>query len=176
MSAFAAANIAAWSCGTRPPIAIERRSMSFRSSRPGTTRIRRSRKPSLVSARCSTASSGNRPMKIGAPSGARPRNASTCAPPSASISLIGKQGIEPRRAIAQYRHVARDQERARLLAGPQASNLDRVLASIRSAIKPIDDIAEAFESRQDLTSFKGSEPGAPRSNLTEAQPEAAAQG
>src|SRR3984885_11150291 len=87
-----------------------------------------------------------------------------------------QEGIESLLGIAQDRHIARDQERARLLADPQASDFDRVLASIRAAIKPIDDIAEAFESRQDLTSFKGSEPGAPRPNLTEAQPEAAAQG
>ena len=59
-----------------------------------------------------------------------------------------QQRIESLLGIAQQRHVASDQERTRILAGPQASNLDRVLTSIGSAIKPIDDVAQALKSRQ----------------------------
>ena len=50
---------------TRPCIAIERRSMSSRSSRPGMTSSRRSRKPSLASPRISTALSSSRAANTG---------------------------------------------------------------------------------------------------------------
>ena len=67
-------------------MAIERMSTSSRSSRPGTNSTRRSRKPSLWSARCSTAASGSRAAKCGAPSRSSPSRISTCGGPSRSAS------------------------------------------------------------------------------------------
>ena len=69
--------------------------------------------------------------------------------PAKRLDLAHRQErIESLLGIAQYRHVASDQERARILAGPKAGDLDRVLAPIGSAIKPVDDIAQAFKTRQ----------------------------
>ena len=69
--------------------------------------------------------------------------------PAERFDLAHRQeGIESRLGIAQDRHVASDQERARVLAGSKAGNLDRVLAPIRSAIKIIDDVAQTFKLRQ----------------------------
>src|SRR5580692_3547373 len=59
-----------------------------------------------------------------------------------------KEWIESLFSIPRYRHLASDQERARILAGPQASDLDGTLAPIGSAIEPVDDVAKTFKSRQ----------------------------
>ena len=80
--------------------------------------------------------------------------------PAKRFDLAHRQErIESLLGIAQDRHVAGDQERARVLAGAKAGNLDRVLAPIRSAIKIIDDIAQAFKTSPKLISFSGAEPG-----------------
>ena len=80
--------------------------------------------------------------------------------PSERLDLAHRQeGIEPGLAVAQHRHVAGDQKRARVIAGVQAGDLGWVLAPIRSTVDPIDGKAEAFESSQNLTSSSPAELG-----------------
>jgi hypothetical protein len=69
--------------------------------------------------------------------------------PAKRLDLAHRQErIESPLSIAQDRHVASDQKSARILTSSQASNLNRILAPVGSAIKPIYDIAQAFKSRQ----------------------------
>ena len=59
-----------------------------------------------------------------------------------------RERIEPGLANAQHGHVAGDQERPSVVAGAQAGDLGRILASIGRAVEPIDGKAEAFEMSQ----------------------------
>ena len=77
-------------------------------------------------------------------------------PSSASISRPAEpfdlahrqQRLEPRAALEEHRHVARNDNRARVAAGAQARDLVRVLAPVGEAVERIDGEAEALQRRR----------------------------
>ena len=125
ISALAVASNAGLVGGTRPPAwrsSAGRRASDRRGpARPG---LRRSRNPSLASARISTASSGRSAAKPARRPGRSPSSASTRAPPSASISLDRQERVELRsRSSAAPACRARSESRARHRGRAGASDL-----------------------------------------------------
>ena len=80
--------------------------------------------------------------------------------PAERLDLAHRQErIESRLGIAQYRHVASDQKRARVLAGAQARDLGRVLAPIGSAVEPIDGDSPGLRESAKADLLQRPEPG-----------------
>ncbi len=119
--------------------------MSLRSSRPGATRTRRSRNPSLAfellhhSVVAEQGGEHRRSVRQNAKQRLGPR--------ASQRRNLGErqERVEPVRRPHQRRHVARDEDRPRVGPRPQGREGFRVLAPIRGAVERIGGEAQTVE-------------------------------